>query len=75
MLEFEVTDLVDARRARFAQYSGIEKSFRLGGQMVAGVVTSVFEDRSHALPKWIVRVRPAPERKPVKREKLFVRIR
>ena len=63
MLEFEVTDFVEARRARFAQYSGIEKTLRLGGRTITGVVTSVFEDRSQALPKWIVRVRPTPERK------------
>ena len=75
MLEIEVTDFVEARRARFAQYSGIEKTLRLSGQSVAGVVTSVFEDRSQSLPKWIVKVRPAPERKLIKREKLIVRLR
>ena len=69
MLEFEVTDFVEARRARFAQYSGIEKTLRLSGKTIAGVVTSVFEDRSEALPKWIVKVLPAPERKIFKQPK------
>ena len=67
MLKFEVTDLVEARRAKTAQYNGIEKILQFNGQTIAGVVTSVFEDRSQTLPKWIVRVRPAPERKTLKK--------
>ena len=71
MLEFEVTDSIEARRARTAQYTGVEKSLQLAGQTIAGVVTSVFEDRSQQLPKWIVRVRPAPERKAFKKPKIY----
>ena len=75
MLEFEVTDFVEARRARGAQYSGIEKKLHLAGQPIAGVVVSVFEDRSQTLPKWIVRIRPAPERKIVKKPNLYAQPR
>jgi hypothetical protein len=75
VLEFEVTDLVEARRARIAQYHGVEKSLKLAGLAVSGVVTSVLEDRSQALPKWIVKVRPAPERKVVKKSNLYAQPR
>ena len=67
MLEFEVTDSIEARRAKNAQYNGVEKTLQLGGQTVAGVVTSVSEDLSQPLPRWLVRVRPAPERKTFKK--------
>jgi hypothetical protein len=62
VLEFEVTDSVEARRAKTAQYNGVVKTLQLGGQTVAGVVTSVLEDRSQSLPRWLVRVRLAAER-------------
>lgn len=60
----EVTDLIEARRAKFAQYSGVDKTLMLAGQMIVGVVKAVSEVRSGASLKWIVSIALTPERKP-----------
>lgn len=58
-----VTDPAEARRAKGAQYTGLDKNLVLAGQMISGTVKSVAEIRTDKTPKWIVSIRPTPERK------------
>lgn len=57
-----VTDPAEARRAKGAQYTGLEKKLVLAGQAIHGIVKSVAEIRSAETPKWIVSISPSPER-------------
>lgn len=70
-----VTDPAEARRAKGAQYTGLDKKLLLGGQMTYGVVKSVAEIRSAQKPKWIVSISPTPERKPFTKAPLWKRTR
>lgn len=63
----EVTDPLEARRARTAQYSGLHKTLSLGGHTINGWVKSVSADPT--TPKWIVTEIPTPIREPIARLK------
>jgi hypothetical protein len=52
----ETTNPIEARRARYAQYSGREATLTLMGSTVTGVVCSVNEDGSGTLKRWTVTV-------------------
>ena len=41
VLELVVSDAIEARRAKGAQYTGIDKTIRLSGQILSGVILSV----------------------------------
>lgn len=62
MLEFEVTDIGDFRRAKNAQYTGTYKALNLAGQTLVGMVTSVTRLQAEGSWRWIVKVRPSPQR-------------
>jgi hypothetical protein len=54
----EITNPIEARRCRYAQYRGERASFMLNGLPVTGMVRSVKEDRSSIPTRWIVSVVP-----------------
>jgi hypothetical protein len=56
MQTFETTDALDARRCRYAQYSGLPKALLLCGSTVTGMVRSVEEDASCSPKKWIIKI-------------------
>jgi hypothetical protein len=58
MQVIEITDLVEARRARLAQYHGLPRRVQLNGQTLTGSVKSVVMDASAA--KWTVRIIETP---------------
>ena len=66
----EVTDPLDARRAKYAQYSGLHKTLSLNGQIVNGLVRSVTEDMVASPAKWIVSIIPTPIRHSVRQPKV-----
>ena len=51
-----ISDLVEARRARLAQYHGLPRTFQLNGRAVTGSVKSVVPDPS--LITWTVKFLP-----------------
>jgi hypothetical protein len=58
----EVTDALEARRAKYSQYANTGKAISLNGQMVSGVVRSVLPDPTANPPKWVVTFYPTPPR-------------
>jgi hypothetical protein len=58
MQTFEITDPVEARRCRYAQYRGQKATVMLNGLRVAGMVRSVMEVKSSNPTRWIVSVVP-----------------
>jgi hypothetical protein len=58
MQVIEITDLVEARRARLAQYHGLPRTLQLNGQTVTGSVKSVVMDVAAA--KWTVKFVTTP---------------
>ncbi len=58
MQTIEITDPVEARRFRYAQYRGEKATLILNGMPVTGMVRSVKEDRSTTPMRWIVSVVP-----------------
>jgi hypothetical protein len=58
MQVIEITDLVEARRARLAQYHGRPRALQLNGEILTGSVESVVMHASSAT--WTVRLLPAP---------------
>ena len=52
----EITDPIEARRCRYAQYRGEKATLMLRGLPVTGRVRSVREDRSQAAIRWVVTV-------------------
>jgi hypothetical protein len=58
MQTIEITDPVEARRCRYAQYRGQRATVMLRGLPVTGMVRSVREDRSSTPMRWIVSVVP-----------------
>lgn len=58
MQVIEITDLVEARRARLAQYHGLPRQVQLNGQTLTGSVKSVVMDASAA--KWTIRIIETP---------------
>ena len=63
MRMIEVTDERDLRRARHAQYSGIDKTITLASETVTGRVVSVSRVDN---TRWQIKVRPTPAREQVK---------
>jgi hypothetical protein len=59
----EITDPLEARRAKYAQYSGYEKTLTLGSRVFRGRVQSVSQDYSDPL-KWVVRIISSPKHEP-----------
>jgi hypothetical protein len=53
-----ITDPVEARRCRYAQYRGEGATVMLRGVLVTGMVRSVREERSGTPVRWIVSVVP-----------------
>jgi len=54
----EITDPVEARRCRYAQYRGERATVMLRGLPVTGMVRAVKEDRSSTPMRWLVSVVP-----------------
>ena len=58
MQTIEITDPVEARRCRRAQYRGEKATVILNGLPVSGLVRSVMEVKSSNPMRWIVSVVP-----------------
>jgi len=58
MQTIEITNPIEARRCRFAQYRGEKATVMLNGLPVTGMVRSVKEDSSSSPTRWIVSVLP-----------------
>jgi hypothetical protein len=54
----EITDPIEARRSRYAQYRGVKATLILNGLPVTGMVRSVMEVKSSNPTRWIVSVVP-----------------
>jgi hypothetical protein len=60
MQTIEITNPIEARRCRFAQYRGEKATVMLNGLPVTGMVRSVKEDSSSSPMRWIVSLVPKP---------------
>jgi hypothetical protein len=58
MQAIEITDPIEARRCRFAQYRGQKATVMLNGLPVTGMVRSVMEVKSSNPMRWTVTVVP-----------------
>ena len=58
MQTIEITDPLEARRCRYAQYRGERATLILNGLPVTGMVRSVKEDKSSTPTRWTVTVVP-----------------
>jgi hypothetical protein len=58
MQTIEITDPIEARRCRYAQYRGQKATVVLKGLPVTGMVRSVMEVKSSNPTRWIVSVVP-----------------
>jgi hypothetical protein len=58
MQDIEITDPIEARRVRYAQYRGEKTTVVLNGQRVTGIVRSVMQVKSSNPTRWIVSVIP-----------------
>ena len=58
MQSIEITDPIEARRCRFAQYKGRKATVMLNGLAVTGMVRSVKEHQSSNPVRWTVTVVP-----------------
>jgi len=58
MQTIEITDPLEARRCRHAQYRGEKATLILNGLPVTGMVRSVQEDKSSTPTRWTVTVVP-----------------
>jgi hypothetical protein len=58
MQTIEITDPIEARRCRYAQYRGEKARLLLNGVPVTGMVHSVMEVKSSNHTRWIVSVVP-----------------
>jgi hypothetical protein len=56
MQTFETTEVLEARRCRYAQYGGRPKTVEIGGSTITGMVRSVMEDASCTPTRWIVKI-------------------
>jgi hypothetical protein len=56
MKTIEITNPIEARRCRYAQYRGEKATLMLNGLPVTGMVRSVREDTSSTPMRWIVSV-------------------
>jgi hypothetical protein len=58
MQPVEITNPIEARRCRFAQYRGLTATVMLNGLPVTGMVRSVREHQSSNPMRWTVTVVP-----------------
>ncbi|SHG81157.1 hypothetical protein SAMN05443248_2738 [Bradyrhizobium erythrophlei] len=58
MQAIEITDPIEARRCRYAQYRGQKATVMLKGLPVTGMVRSVMEVKSSKPTRWTVTVVP-----------------
>jgi hypothetical protein len=58
MQTIEITDPIEARRCRYAQYRGEKARLMLNGMPITGMVRSVMEVKSSNHTRWIVSVVP-----------------
>ena len=58
MQPIDITDPIEARRCRFAQYKGQKTTVMLNGMPVTGMVRSVMEVKSSNPIRWTVTVVP-----------------
>jgi hypothetical protein len=58
MQTIEITDPIEARRGRYAQYRGEKATVMLNGLPVTGMVCSVMEVKSSSPRRWVVSVVP-----------------
>jgi hypothetical protein len=58
MQAIEITDPIEARRCRYAQYRGQKATVMLKGLPVTGMVRSVMEVKSSNPTRWTVTVVP-----------------
>jgi hypothetical protein len=58
MQAIDITDPVEARRCRYAQYRGEKATVMLHGLPVTGMIRSVMEVKSSNPTRWIVSVIP-----------------
>jgi hypothetical protein len=58
MQSFEITDPIEARRSRFAQFRGQKATVMLNGLPITGMVRSVKEHQSSNPIRWTVTVVP-----------------
>jgi hypothetical protein len=58
MQTIEITNPIEARRCRYAQYWGEKATLMLNGLPVTGMVRSVREDTSSTPMRWVVSVVP-----------------
>jgi hypothetical protein len=58
MQNIEISDPIEARRVRYAQYRGAKTTLILNGLRVTGMVRSVMEVKSSNPTRWIVSVVP-----------------
>jgi hypothetical protein len=58
MQPIDITDPIEARRCRFAQYRGLKATVMLNGMPVTGMVRSVMEVKSSNPMRWTVTVVP-----------------
>ena len=56
MQTIEITNPLEARRCRFAQYRGEKVTVMLNGLAVTGMVRSVMEDKSSPTTRWTITV-------------------
>jgi hypothetical protein len=61
----EVTNLLEARRAKYSQYANTGKAISLNGQMVSGLVRSVVAVPAASPTKWVVTFYQNPVRQVV----------
>jgi hypothetical protein len=52
----EITDPIQARRCRYAQYRGEKATLKFSGLSVTGMVRSMLEDKSTTPTRWIVSI-------------------
>ena len=65
MQTVETSSSAEARRCRYAQYSGRIAVLSLNGSQFFGMVRSVHEDRSCSPQRWIVTIVPAVQKPPL----------
>jgi hypothetical protein len=58
MRNIEITNPIEARRVRYAQYRGEKTTVVLNGVRITGMVYSVMEVKSSTPRRWIVSVVP-----------------
>jgi hypothetical protein len=61
----ETSNSIEARRCRYAQYTGRPAELSLNGSNFFGMVRSVQEDRSRSPQRWIITIVPTVEKPPL----------